>query len=1293
MTIGKNAGMGFQGERMDFKTVNIFISSSFNDMHAERDYLVQYVFEELREWCEKRKLYLNDIDLRWGVTSADSESKNTVRVCLRNIDECRPFFLCFLGQRRGAVFGSEGINDETFDEYPELSEIADKYSATELEVEHALLAPMLTVIKEREERPEKVRRALFFLRKDPFADCDLSYAHRLIYTNAGAADPQATEEAHRQFREEVRQNCPKTIDYSCRFDLSKTTPELKDYGMDDDGVIPPEKQGAAMGRLCDFTVNGIALKDVLLDELKRMILAEYPDRSDESLRTPSTAEIHQLLRSRFTRFFIRRDEVFEQLFRYLDSDMNTPLLLSAKSGAGKSALLSNFCDEVKDRRVIMRFCGVSADSTCYEDVMRGVFTECGIETPGQDQELFENQPELLIEIAKQGKTLILLDDITRTTEGVGALGKLPAPLPDNIRMIVSMRKTVKTDAAAEILKNTSGNPVITLSDFNADDKRRLTEDFLNQHLKALDNEHIDYICGIRSTDNPLYLKIILSELRTFGAFSQLRSEIQKFGTSPVNAFTHLLERLEEKIADAFPEFPDAVGNVMGLLAFSRAGVRKSDLITAMRLIYHKSGEHCVFHIIRGVREYLSGVVYADADSRVDFLYDGFKRAVADRYQNGYRIYHGMLALLFEETAPEECSYHLRVSDSRDQLTRIYADPSFILRFVRQYGGWRFAREALEVEEKLLPPGLTDCTRLCAQALTNHPDQTPEILYKEVSDLAFRSRAKDLIQKPWLRFEKNDAAAPHPDDDAELVPKLENKRVMDAVVSARCFAPSADYAFLFTGLGKVSVYRMSTVEFLYDIPIDCDTPVKLCCSGDGAVLMVVNDDYEVSVYELVLSPDQYFIKKTVDDSCIRIRFQGPCAYGYHRGVIWQTSDDELKTYTRSGLQTIDTTDERLCGAWEFNKLILAFKSSNGCTLRTDDNFEILPYRINDIALKGDKLIVAVKEPLLYVLDARTLRITEKIPCDNPVFRMAKSKGRLFGTDEDFNLVCITSENKVHDLGKINFYDGSVHTNTFEHICSADDELFYSSDTVCARLEVHLAPKGSAVRPAERFLNAVSDEKRQEVYETFEGRFKSCDANGVTYRIAERNILRAVSSDGRHLGEVRLDNSQSGQYILKPFGEKAVVLTVRTKKEVGFAAVDRSVIAVIDRGTLLFRKEFMPEDNLIDVFTDDDTIWLRGSAGFTVIDCADHYQIRTVPFSFTGISPYSPSVISHGMPVLIRDDTKELLAVSGKSGRILASYPFSREIESLEKGEGELLCAVSERGAGQYTIYPEGFTYID
>src|SRR2546427_12008060 len=91
---------GMQGS---WQTVRVFISSTFRDMHAERDWLVKRVFPVLRERLEKYRVHLVDIDLRWGVTEQQAESGGALDVCLDQIDECRPFFLGLLGERYGWV--------------------------------------------------------------------------------------------------------------------------------------------------------------------------------------------------------------------------------------------------------------------------------------------------------------------------------------------------------------------------------------------------------------------------------------------------------------------------------------------------------------------------------------------------------------------------------------------------------------------------------------------------------------------------------------------------------------------------------------------------------------------------------------------------------------------------------------------------------------------------------------------------------------------------------------------------------------------------------------------------------------------------------------------------------------------------------------------------------------------------------------------------------------------------------------------------------------------------------------
>jgi telomerase protein component 1 len=64
-----------------WKTVRVFISSTFRDMHAERDHLVKVVFPALRERLEKHRIHLIDIDLRWGVTREQAENDQVLGLC------------------------------------------------------------------------------------------------------------------------------------------------------------------------------------------------------------------------------------------------------------------------------------------------------------------------------------------------------------------------------------------------------------------------------------------------------------------------------------------------------------------------------------------------------------------------------------------------------------------------------------------------------------------------------------------------------------------------------------------------------------------------------------------------------------------------------------------------------------------------------------------------------------------------------------------------------------------------------------------------------------------------------------------------------------------------------------------------------------------------------------------------------------------------------------------------------------------------------------------------------------
>ncbi len=131
--------------------VRVFISSTFKDMHAERDHLVTVVFPELRERCERLGLEFFDVDLRWGVPEkgADGETANSWEYCRQWIDRVEPFFVCMLGQRYGWEPDPEELKDEADRERQRKS----KRSITDMEVRYGVLDAKLK------------RRSYFYLRQ------------------------------------------------------------------------------------------------------------------------------------------------------------------------------------------------------------------------------------------------------------------------------------------------------------------------------------------------------------------------------------------------------------------------------------------------------------------------------------------------------------------------------------------------------------------------------------------------------------------------------------------------------------------------------------------------------------------------------------------------------------------------------------------------------------------------------------------------------------------------------------------------------------------------------------------------------------------------------------------------------------------------------------------------------------------------------------------------------------------------------------------------------------------------
>ena len=140
-----------------WNTRPLFVSSTFADMHDERDYLRIHAFDVLAEQLKGHRHYLEAIDLRQGLETTDERDDTdrelkVLRVCLDEIKRSRPFFVGLIGDRYGWMPPEERMAAAA-QAAGFTAEVAGK-SVTELEILYGVL-----------KNPDQRQRSWFYLRE------------------------------------------------------------------------------------------------------------------------------------------------------------------------------------------------------------------------------------------------------------------------------------------------------------------------------------------------------------------------------------------------------------------------------------------------------------------------------------------------------------------------------------------------------------------------------------------------------------------------------------------------------------------------------------------------------------------------------------------------------------------------------------------------------------------------------------------------------------------------------------------------------------------------------------------------------------------------------------------------------------------------------------------------------------------------------------------------------------------------------------------------------------------------
>lgn len=737
----------------NWQTVYLFLSSTFNDMHAERDYLTKFVFPELREWCARRRLEFVDIDLRWGITDEDStQNHRTLAICLENVERCRPLFLALLGQRRGWVPAPNEVDPDLLQHYPDLAQQIGLRSITELEIWKAV-------------HDEQIR-GIFFLR-DPAAlngmpdepEFRLNYRNAALLPGTDTVVPNNDQEAHHEaFRRwAATQTRYPALTYTARWDSSLPMPEMRDIAVA--GQVFPRLE---TGRLTNFTCGGTPWREVVMRELKKQIAAAFPDHTEQPPLRGLAGELE-----------VQERHLQRQSDNYLELPGQYDIIpgparflrvfaLCAAAGSGKSAYLAHYIQK-QNEQIYYRFCGISEDSSRECELLYSLAEQWYREgrlshLPGHDQfpAVF---PSLFCEAAAHSPITVVIDGLDELDNGEAQLGWCRwARYPDGkgCRLLLSVKKD--TAAAKRMASFQRLTDLALLDTLQA--RRHLVEQKLRRSLKQLEPDQLDALCNAPHADNPLFLSEVLYELGLHGNRSTLPARLQEL--LPLDAAGvagKIFDRLEQDPAYLDVEQKPFLQAMFGLLADARFGLTEDDLADILLGIKQGANKEV---IREGVRYYARQLrpFLIWRGNRLTFLYTTWHALCRQRYGGRF---HSSLAFRFfklcdaQRSGPylgqdplpfREFSYHARrcqkESLSQEIPTTLAASCDWVWAKLRLCGARALLEEVENGPEEVRRSGLPAFYRNCEALLDADPDALPQILGTHMDKTAQKDALLDKL---------------------------------------------------------------------------------------------------------------------------------------------------------------------------------------------------------------------------------------------------------------------------------------------------------------------------------------------------------------------------------------------------------------------------------------------------------------------------------------------------------------------------------------------------------------------
>uniref|UniRef100_A0A8C2UNH7 Telomerase associated protein 1 n=1 Tax=Chinchilla lanigera TaxID=34839 RepID=A0A8C2UNH7_CHILA len=502
-----------------WRSIRLFISSTFRDMHGERDLLLRSVLPTLQARAASHHISLHGIDLRWGVTEEETRRNRQLEVCLGEVENSQ-LFVGILGSRYGYVLPNYNLPDHPHFRWAQQYPLGR--SVTEMEVMQFL---------NRDQGLQPSARALIYLRDSSFLRC--------LPLPPGPGLPP---------HQPARPTLTLCVRFACRYSC--------------------EWGGTAAGR--PYAGGLEEFGQLVLQDVWNMIQKLYLEPGPE-LEWPVSIPEDDLVQATFQELRSPPSPARPRLLRDTVRQLTLPhgklSVVTGQSGQGKTTFLASLVsalqapDGVKVApSVFFHFSGARPDQGLALNLLRRlcaylrrhVHTASALPSTYRGL-VWELQHKLLPTCAKTlqpGQTLVLIiDGADKMVNQNGQLTSdwIPTTLPRWVHLVLS----VSSDSGlGETLEQSQGAHVVALGPLEPSARAQLVREELALYGKRLEespfNNQMQLLLVKRASGLPLYLRLVTDHLRLFTLYEQVSERLRALPATVPLLLEHILSTLEQE---------------------------------------------------------------------------------------------------------------------------------------------------------------------------------------------------------------------------------------------------------------------------------------------------------------------------------------------------------------------------------------------------------------------------------------------------------------------------------------------------------------------------------------------------------------------------------------------------------------------------------------------------------------------------------------------------------------------------------------------------------------------------